>query len=377
MNGKEKEEDRTTEYAEGTEESRNRNRRLIGGMLKVERNVELGPLTTLGVGGAAEYFVRAGSEADLAEAFGFARSNGLDVFVLGGGSNVVVSDSGFGGLVIQTAMKGVGFGERHYDIVRVAAAAGEDWDAVVDACVGRDLAGMECLSGIPGFVGGTPVQNVGAYGQEVSDTISSVRCFDRESGAFVDLSNADCGFAYRTSIFNTTQRGRYVVTAVAFDLKRGGKPRVDYRDLKEHFAGREPTLRETREAVIGIRRRKSMVIDPADGNSRSAGSFFKNPIVGVDRIAAIAERAGVETVPTFPAGDGRAKVPAAWLIENAGFAKGFRLGNAGISENHSLAIVNLGGAAAAEVVSLKDEIQARVEEKFGIELSPEPVFVGF
>lgn len=346
-------------------------------MLKIEREVWLGGLTTLGVGGAAALFVRAGSEEEIAEAFKFARERDLPIFVLGGGSNVVVSDEGFRGVVLHIELSGVWVEELSDDDVRVTAAAGEDWDGLVKMCVGRGLAGLECMSGIPGLVGGTPVQNVGAYGQEVSDTIRTVRCFDREAGQFVELSSEDCGFAYRTSIFNTTEQDRFVVTSVVYDLKRGGNPRLIYKDLKERFAGREPTLTETREAVLQIRRQKSMVIDAEDPNSRSAGSFFKNPIIEAERAIEIAERAGVETVPTFPAGDGRVKMPAAWLIERAGFQKGYRLGRAGISENHSLAIVNLGGATAAEIVALKDEIQAVVEEKFAIKLQPEPIFVGF
>jgi UDP-N-acetylmuramate dehydrogenase len=346
-------------------------------MVNVKRNVPLGPLTTLGVGGAAEYFVRADEERDVEAAFGFARDEGLPVFVLGGGSNIVVSDAGFGGLVVQVVPKGVSYEDRGNNVVRVTAAAGEDWDGLVGACVDRVLAGIECLSGIPGFVGGTPVQNVGAYGQEVSETIASVRCFDRDAGTFVELTNEDCGFSYRTSIFNTIERERYVVTSVVFDLKRGGNPRLVYKDLKERFGDRTPTLAEIRAAVLEVRRLKSMVIDPADPNSRSAGSFFKNPIVAAESVSEMAETAEVNSVPTFPAGKGLAKVPAAWLIEKAGFGKGYRLGNAGISANHSLAIVNLGGAEASEIIALKDAIQAGVMERFGIELQPEPILVGF
>ena len=334
-------------------------------------------MTTLGVGGAAAYFVRARSEEEIAAAFAFAQVENLPVFVLGGGSNIVVSDEGFGGVVVQAGLKGLGFEETGDDVVRLTAAAGEDWDTVVEECVGRNLAGFECLSGIPGSVGGTPVQNVGAYGQEVSETIVSVRCFDRGSGGFVELTDHECGFAYRTSIFNTSHRDRYVVISVTFDMKRGGNPRVSYKDLKERFDGRVPTLAETREAVLEIRRKKSMVIDAADPNSRSAGSFFKNPIIGAADVNKVAELAGVDAVPTFPAGDGRVKVPAAWLIEQAGFQKGYKLGRAGISANHSLAIVNFGEATSMEVILLKDEIQTAVEARFGITLQPEPIFVGF
>lgn len=340
--------------------------------IKLEENVPLAPLTTLKVGGPARFFVRAGSEAEVVAAFEYARESGVKVFVLGGGSNILVSDSGFNGLVIQVALKGIEFSDS-----QLVAQAGEQWDAIVDQCVERDLAGIECLSGIPGFVGGTPVQNVGAYGQDVSETISSVRCYDRSAREIIELSNADCGFTYRTSIFNSTERDRYVVVSVSYVLRPGGAPNVEYKDLKERFSGERPGLIDVRRAVVEIRRTKSMVIDPTDPNSRSAGSFFKNPIVDAARVDEIALSAGVESIPTFPASEGRVKIPAAWLIERSGFHKGFQLGKAGISTNHSLAIVNLGGATAKEIFDLKEKIQGGVSEKFGILLEPEPVFVGF
>jgi UDP-N-acetylmuramate dehydrogenase len=259
--------------------------------------------------------------------------------------------------------------------VLLTAAAGEDWDKFVGYCVDRDLAGIECLSGIPGFVGGTPVQNVGAYGQEVSETIVAVRCCDRSTGRIIELQNGDCGFAYRSSIFNSTHRNSYIVLAVTFRLVKGGGPKIVYKDLAEHLAGEAPSLCGTRAAVLAIRRAKSMVIDPGDPNSKSAGSFFKNPIVAVDILESIASAYG--PVPHFPASDGSVKIPAAWLIERAGFHKGYVLGNAGISTNHSLAIINRGGASAAEIMTLKDRIAGAVRARFGIELKPEPVFVGY
>lgn len=337
----------------------------------------LAPLTTLEVGGPARFFVEAQTEQEAASAVRYAASSGLDLFILGGGSNILVADTGFDGLVVRLALKGVSVLGPEGSRTLITAQAGEDWDGMVKYCVDRDLAGVECLSGIPGLVGGTPVQNVGAYGQEVSETIVSVRCLDRESGEVVELSNEECGFAYRTSIFNSTMRDRYVVLAVTFALDPGGKPKIVYKDLKEFFAGRVPTLAETREAVIGIRAAKSMVIDPADPNSRSAGSFFKNPIVPRSKVAEIASALALESVPHFDAGGGMAKVPAAWLIERAGFFKGFAAGNAGISSNHSLALINRGGAAAADILALKEMIVEAVRAKFGIELVPEPVFVGF
>ena len=338
-------------------------------IMEIRENIPLAGFTTLGVGGPARYFVDARAEADVIDAFAWARENELDVFVLGGGSNIVVSDAGIGGLVVKIGMTGVTFEDEGARVL-VSAAAGEDWEGLVAACVGRGLGGFECLSGIPGTVGGTPVQNVGAYGQEVSETIVSVRCFDRSFAEVVELSNAECGFEYRKSIFNTTERGRFVVMSVSYLLEKEKAPKIDYKDLKEKFVDRNPTLAEVRESVLRIRRSKSMVIDEADPNSRSAGSFFKNPVLDVSAAEPLDS-------PRFPAGEGLVKIPAAWLIEQAGFQKGFALGNAGISGNHSLAIVNRGGSTAAEIVALRDLIRKGVFEKFGIELETEPVFVGF
>ena len=346
--------------------------------VNIRKGVPLAPFTTLGVGGPAKFFVEAGSSEDVVEALQWAESNGLDVFILGGGSNILVADAGFDGLVIRIAMEGVrAVGSETGDDVTIEAQAGHDWDGLVRYGVENDLAGVECLSGIPGSVGGTPVQNVGAYGQEVSSTIVSVECFDRLTQSLVVLSNADCGFTYRRSIFNSTELGRYVVLKVAYKLRRGGQPLLEYKDLREYFAGRtEISLSDTREAVLAIRRPKSMVIDPDDPNSRSAGSFFKNPIIPSDHAAAIAKLAQ-EDPPSFPADNGQVKVPAAWLIEKAGFVKGYAMGRAGISTNHTLAIVNLGGATADEIVRLKDLIRDVVLAAFGIILEMEPIMVGF
>ncbi len=365
-------------------------------MIDLQKNVPLAPLTTLKIGGNARFFVVAATEAQVAEAFEFAEKENLQLFVLGGGSNVLISDSGFDGLVLKIALKGISgrnasVNERAHEpddrtllnsrvsarkdsTVFITAAAGEDWDEFVGYCVERDLAGVECLSGIPGFVGGTPVQNVGAYGQEVSETIVSVRCFDRKTKEFVTLSNADCGFTYRTSIFNSTERDRYIVLNVTYALQQDGDAKIVYKDLIEHFKGRRPSLAEVRDAVLAIRRLKSMVIDETDPNSKSAGSFFKNPVVDREKLDEISN--GFERVPSFDFGD-KVKIPAAWLIENAGFNKGFALGNAGISTNHTLALINRDNASAKEMLSLKTEIQNAVEAKFGIRLQPEPVFVGF
>jgi UDP-N-acetylmuramate dehydrogenase len=347
----------------------------------IQENVPLSPLTTLRIGGPARFFAEARDEEDMLAAFSFAEQRGLPLFILGGGSNALVADEGFPGLVVHVALKGVTWRDEGGEII-VTANAGEDWDELVRQCVERDLAGIECLSGIPGSVGGTPVQNVGAYGQEVSETIASVRVFDRLAGEFTELISEQCRFGYRASVFNTTARDRYVVTSVAYALKPHGEPAIRYPDLKKFFSNvsTSPSLALTREAVRGIRAQKAMLItpdDPADNpDCRSAGSFFKNPIITsgeFDRIKEIV----VDQVPSFPAGGGKVKVPAAWLIERAGFHKGYNRGRVGISSKHTLAIVNRGGATAHEVIDLMNEIKERVAEKFGVLLMPEPVFVGF
>lgn len=339
-----------------------------------EENVPLAPLTTLKVGGPARYFVQPRDVGELKAALETARDKGLNIFILGGGSNVVISDAGFDGVVIRPAFLGVEF-EFRDGVTRVSAGAGENWDTFVESCVKMELAGLEALSGIPGLVGGTPIQNVGAYGQDVSETIISVECLDRENNSVETFSNADCKFKYRESFFNTSHRNRYVILKVNFELKQNTKPKIAYRDLKERFGDREPSLAEVREAVLEIRRSKSMVIDEDDPNSLSAGSFFKNPIVASSVYDAIAAR--FDSVPMFPAGENCVKIPAAWLIESAGFQKGARMGRAGISSRHPLAIINADGASAAEIIALKNAIQEAVREKFSIDLSPEPVFVGF
>ena len=347
-------------------------------------NYALAPLTTLKVGGAARFFVRAENENEIAEAVDFARKRDLPVFVLGGGSNVLISDNGFEGLVLKIANRGIEF-LREKNNASVTAQAGEDWDEFVRFCVEENLAGVECLSGIPGSVGGTPVQNVGAYGQEVAETIVSVRVLERASGIFFDLNNADCRFAYRSSIFNTTERNRFIVLAVGFVLQPDGEPAIRYKDLHQFFALEKPNLKETRDAVLQIRRAKSMVIAADDPNSQSAGSFFKNPVVEIEKFARIGEIAlrlkfieNKSLPPHFPAGENLVKIPAAWLIEKAGFEKGYTKNNrAGISSNHALALVNRGAANAADILDLAKEIQLRVWEVFGVELKPEPVFVGF
>jgi len=344
--------------------------------MQIKERQLLAPLTTFGIGGSARWFVEAGTEADIAEASEWAHERRVPLFVLGGGSNVLVADEGFPGLVLHVALKGL---ERDGELFRVAG--GESWDQCVQQTLEANCAGMECLAGIPGTVGGTPVQNVGAYGQEAASIIDRVRAFDLIERAFVEFSNAECGFGYRRSRFNSTDRGRYIVTRVDYRLRQNGAPLIAYEDLKAHFASwaKTPTLAETADAVRSIRRSKGMLLVDGDPDCRSAGSFFKNPTVteeAAERVRKIAADAGVP-LRAFPAADGLVKIPAAWLIEQAGFAKGYASGGAGISSRHTLALVNRGAATAKEVLALAEEISGAVQARFGIQLQREPELVGF
>ncbi|MDP9267033.1 MAG: UDP-N-acetylmuramate dehydrogenase [Acidobacteriota bacterium] len=347
--------------------------------MQVQENIPLAPLTTLRVGGPARWFAEARSAEEVLQGVNLARANNWRLFVLGGGSNLVVADEGYRGLVLKIAIGGMA--DRMEDGKRVfEAGAGVEWDALVAHAVARDAAGIECLSGIPGTVGGTPVQNVGAYGQEVADTITSVQVFDLQRGVIRDICAEACGFGYRTSIFNTSERGRFIVLQVAFALLPGGAPTIEYADLKKHFSGTggTPSLAAVRDAVRQIRHSKAMLIMEGDPDCRSAGSFFKNPIVDAAMDARIQQLAAARglTPPRFATPEGT-KLSAAWLVEQSGFQKGYTLGAVGISSKHTLAIVNRGGAKASEIMALKDEVQQRVRGTWEIELHPEPVFLGF
>lgn len=339
--------------------------------MQPEELVPLAPFTTFGIGGPARWFASIADESSLAEAVGFARDRALPVFVLGGGSNLLVSDEGFPGLVLHIATKGI---EQAGDAFHVAA--GEDWDHFVSLAIDRGYGGLECLAGIPGTVGGTPVQNVGAYGQEVSGIITAVRVFDLQHLTFSELPAAACGFTYRRSIFNSSHRGRFIVTRVSYRLRPHAFPVISYPDLKRHFEGRTepPSLAEAAQAVRAIRQSKGMLLVQGDPDCRSAGSFFKNPVVPEHQYDQIAAGSSAP-VPRFVAPHGFVKIPAAWLVEQAGFHKGYTLGAAGISSRHTLAIVNRGGATAKEVVTLRDQIVAAVDARFHIHLEQEPVWV--
>jgi UDP-N-acetylmuramate dehydrogenase len=391
----------------------------------VEENKPLAPFTTFGIGGPARWFVEARSEDEIVEAAAWAAERGTKLFVLGGGSNLLVSDAGFDGLALRVGLRGIAAlpSAEKLDaeskscqgttskpalsaVERVPqtqqnesgalgpviyrAAAGEDWDSFVERTVQENCAGVECLAGIPGTVGGTPVQNVGAYGQEVASAIERVRAFDLRERAFVEFASSECGFAYRRSRFNSADRGRYIVTRVDYRLTPNGASTLRYADLQRVFAERgnrsgEPSLAEVADEVRRIRQSKGMLIVADDPDCKSAGSFFKNPVVSEEQVQRIAAVSG-KAPPRFPArpnsgagaeNQGRAKIPAAWLIEQAGFAKGYAHGAAAISSRHTLALVNRGGASAAEILTLAGEIADTVEARFAIRLEMEPVLVGF
>jgi UDP-N-acetylmuramate dehydrogenase len=352
--------------------------------MHIQENQPLAPLTTFGIGGPARWFAEIDTESDLAEAVKWADGAGVPLFVLGGGSNLLVSDRGFDGLVLHIRLAGVAVADAADDSAHriYSGAAGEDWDAFVERAARDNCAGIECLAGIPGTVGGTPVQNVGAYGQEVASTIVRVRAYDLSQCEFVDLDAEDCEFAYRRSRFNSTDRGRFIVTRVDYRLIPDGEPTLRYADLQAAFVrGAKPALPEVTAAVRRIRQSKGMFLVEGDPDCRSAGSFFKNPVVAEALANQIALDSSKEP-PRFSAGRGaegagKVKLPAAWLIEQAGFAKGDALGAAAISSRHTLALINRGGATADEILALAGRIQDAVERRFSIRLEMEPVVLGF
>ena len=334
--------------------------------------------TTLGVGGPARWFVEARSEADVRDAFAWAENRSVPVLVLGGGSNLVVSDAGFDGLAMRVRVPGV-TAEHDGDRVTVTVGSGESWNAFVRHAVENQWAGVECLAGIPGQVGAAPVQNIGAYGQEIADTLVRVRVWDRREKRVISIPDVECRFGYRTSRFNTSDTGRFIILNITLALVENGPALVKYPDLRRHFEkmrGR-PNLREVYDAVRSIRARKGMLLSPEDPESRSAGSFFKNPALDVKQWAKLVEKAGDADVPCFPQKDGTRKVPAAWLIENSGMRRGQSFGNVRLSKKHVLALVNPGTATAADVVDAARTIQGKVKEAWGIRMVPEPVFAGF
>lgn len=345
-------------------------------MIQIERDVPLGPLTTFRIGGPARHFAEIRTEPELAEALDFAEAKSVPIFALGGGSNLLIPDCGFAGLVLHMVLTGPMKGGAN----QLEVPAGMNWDALVRHVCEMGLSGMECLAGIPGLVGASPIQNIGAYGQEVAQAILSVRAYDRQSRRFTTLLREDCGFAYRESIFNTSQRNRYLITSVTFVFDADAKPNLTYPDLRNHFvANRDPDPLEVYEAVRTIRRTKGMIL-LADGDegvedTRSGGSFFKNPVVPLSSLTRVAEALDLpeERIPRYPASDGQVKLPAAWLLDRAGFPRGFIDGEAGISTRHTLALINRGGASQTDIVRLRDRIRDAVQSRFHIALEQEPV----
>jgi UDP-N-acetylmuramate dehydrogenase len=343
--------------------------------LEVREHVDLAPLTTFEIGGPARFFAEAHSPANIAEAVTWAQVRSVPLFVLGGGSNLLVPDAGFPGLVLQIKIRGIDYlGQNLF-----AVGAGESWDDFVQHAIQKRFAGIECLAGIPGSVGGTPVQNVGAYGQEVAETIAAVHAFDRQTQTFVIFDNPACSFRYRASRFNTDEPNRYIVHRVDFQLHPNAAPTLRYADLKRQFAATpNPTLLEVATAVRDIRRSKGMLITLGDPDTRSAGSYFKNPIVPIGQLQTIAAAANIPTekVPNWPTATGETtKLPAAWLLEQSGFIKGYGTGPAGISTRHTLALVNRNHATFADIQALETQIIATIQTKFGIKLEREPVLL--
>ena len=362
----------------------------VGAPSGLRRDVPLAPLTTLRLGGPARFLLPCSGVDELRSGLRWARRRELPVAVLGDGSNVIVPDDGFPGLVLHlqggSAIFEAGAGDA--STTRVVADGGMSWDSLVRRSVDRGLSGIECLSGIPGTVGAAPMQNVGAYGQELADTLTRVRCLDRQSLETRVFDRQECGFSYRDSRFKSRDRGRWIILRVELELREGVRPELRYDQLREALAR---SLRETggagyeelpaaravatvRDTVLALRRRKSMVLDPDDPNSRSAGSFFLNPVLdeaALERIRAACRREGLGEPPTYP-GEGGIKVPAAWLVERAGFRRGLRWNGVGVSENHALALVHYGGGSTTRLLALAEEIRSEVRDRFGVELEREP-----
>jgi len=353
--------------------------------LSIQEGVPLAPLSTLSLGGSARFFTRATEARDVADAVDWASTRRCPLFLLGGGSNLVIADDGWPGLVVHMAIRGIASDERP-EAADLAVGSGEVWDELVAHAVARGWGGIECLSGIPGLVGATPIQNVGAYGQDVAETILGVDAVDLQSGEPIAFDARECGFGYRDSRFKGRDHGRYAIVNVRYRLRPAATPVVRYPELARALAQRgveSPSLADVRATVIAVRRGKSMVVDAADPFSRSVGSFFMNPVVPA-ALADAAERelrqrghlTSAEEMPRYPSGPDAVKVPAAWLIEHSGLARGLRRGAVGLSPRHALAIVNHGGATAADVVAFAREIRDRVRDRTGLTLVPEPVFVG-
>jgi len=351
--------------------------------LMIEAELPLSRLTTFRVGGPARYYLRAGTRQALQDSAAWAAERDLPLFVLGGGSNLLIADHGFPGLVLHIDLRGIAH-RLERDVVEVIVAAGENWHDFASSMVERGWAGVECLVGIPGLVGATPIQNVGAYGQEIRDTLARVDVLDLRTGLLRTFTKDECGFDYRKSRFKAEDRDRYIILSVTFHLRPGGMPNLYHAELERHLAERghtPPALHDVSATVLDLRRRKSMILHEDDPNTCSVGSFFVNPVLDDREFTVLREVvapiiAAGERMPNYPTLDRRTKVSAAWLIEHVGFARGHVQGNVGLSTRHALALINRGGATAAEILAFAREIRNRVRDRFGIMLVPEPTLVG-
>jgi len=352
--------------------------------INFQHSVSLSEFTTIKLGGEAKLFCNCKTIDEIKACLIYAKTENLPVQVIGGGSNIIFSDDGFNGIVIKIDIKGIKFNELEKNLIEVTSGAGEAWDDFVKLCIDNNLNGVECLSGIPGCVGATPIQNVGAYGQEVSNTIVSVEAIDRLTLKTVEFTNEECNFGYRQSRFKKEDKDRYIITKTTYRMKKFAKPKIIYPELKERLDektnwdslknGKEK-LSVIRSSVFDIRKSKSMVIDSEDPNTVSCGSFFLNPILtdeGFKELEKTCSKNNID-IPSYKTDKG-IKVPAAWFVENAGFHKGYKKGGVGISTNHSLALINCGGSAK-ELLELSDKIENEVYYKFGVKLRKEPEII--
>ena len=343
--------------------------------MELQGQIPLAPLTTLGLGGKAEFFVDIANITQLKELHDYCGEHNLCLTVLGGGSNALIPDEGMAGVVFRYGDRGITIVSEDSQSTVVDVGAGLPWDTLVHWSVTQGLWGLECLSGIPGWVGAAPIQNIGAYGAELADVLQSIEVFDLSDSSVVRMSASQLGLGYRESHLKRGWRGRYVVVSIQIQLSRQASPNLSYRDLQPLAAQAvPPTLSEIREHVLMVRSQKSMLADPEDPDAQSLGSFFVNPVVdslGLKRIEDVANQEGFSEVPRHPAGDNW-KVPAAWLIERCGFKRGTRLGRVGISTKHALALIHLGGGTTSELLELATQIQERCLDVFGVSLEREP-----
>jgi len=351
--------------------------------LDIKENVNLSDHTSIGLGGTASYFISCKSVDEITEALKFSSGKNLPVQIMSGGSNIVFPDSGFPGVVISVDIKGIIFKKIGNDIIAIAGA-GESLDGLISECIKNGYAGIECLSGIPGSAGAAPVQNAGAYGQEIADVLEYVSVIDRSDLSFKKFTNPECGFSYRQSRFKKEDADKFIITEICIRLSINNISEIKFSGLKERFSKIQDfektkdikkKLNTIRNTVLEIRKEKSMVIDKSDANSRSCGSFFMNPVLNENEFNEFKNMISKQ-YPEFPfyKSGNEFKIPAAWLVERSGFEKGFVKNGVGISSNHSLALINISGTSAG-LIQLSEVIQNAVKIRFGISLIPEPVII--